>query len=390
MHKVVTITGILLCTWRLNINDSEAANFLLTQVENTSIQNCDGKTHLEFAEESNHVEIIHHLQSCTSLVEWPPSETRKSESHSCQPVTANPNQVPVFHSNSYAAATDRQTASTVLPPFSGKLRVDKELKLSRDDFKQSIEHFYGKKKLSATEKFKATPLYPTPHVFAQFATMAYRDCRHGDPKPPDGWQLLTTASNSGKTNGYFGTAYWHPEHQQVVIAHRGTANVGAPVTDVKSVIFHNYVQQIRSASTFANKVVTVLQETEQEKEVSFEIFFTGHSLGGWLVQITAFTTEYLEVKGGTFLKKLKTKQEKPPASSTVQESHDITHSYHPQTVVFDSPGCKDMLSQMADKLDVLLCRRGREEVSRNGWLNNPTLIYCKASNKTHVTVINIF
>ena len=28
--------------------------------------------------------------------------------------------------------------------------------------------------------------------------------------------------------------------------------------------------------------------------------------------------------------------------------------FHPQTVVFDSPGCKDMLSHMIDKLDVWL------------------------------------
>jgi len=48
-------------------------------------------------------------------------------------------------------------------------------------------------------------------------------------------------------------------------------------------------------------VVAVLQEIEQEKKVSFEVFFTGHSLGGWLAQITTFTTEYLELKGGTFL-----------------------------------------------------------------------------------------
>jgi hypothetical protein len=55
-----------------------------------------------------------------------------------------------------------------------------------------------------------------------------------------------------------------------------------------------------SASTFTHKVVAVLQEIEQGKMVSFELFFTGHSFGGWLGQITAFTTEYLEVKGGTF------------------------------------------------------------------------------------------
>ena len=69
-------------------------------------------------------------------------------------------------------------------------------------------------------------------------------------------------------------------------------------------------------------MVAVLQEIEQEK-VSFEIFFTGHSIGGWLVQITTFTIEYLEVKGGMFLMKLKTKKDETLTSSTVQDSLDI-------------------------------------------------------------------
>jgi len=65
---------------------------------------------------------------------------------------------------------------------------------------------------------------------AQFASKTYTDykTRKTDAQYekwlalPDGWKLLNTASNGSKTNGYFGAAYWHPEHQQVVIAHRGT------------------------------------------------------------------------------------------------------------------------------------------------------------------------
>jgi hypothetical protein len=46
------------------------------------------------------------------------------------------------------------------------------------------------------------------------------------------------------------------------------------------------------------------------------------------------------VKGGKFLKKLKKENDEPTAGSTVQQS------YHAHTVVFESPGCKKMLSQM--------------------------------------------
>ena len=75
--------------------------------------------------------------------------------------------------------------STVLPRFSGTLSVDTELKLSHDDFKQSIEEFYGNKYLCTINELKETPAYPTPHVLAQFTSMAYRDFIHEDLMRPD-------------------------------------------------------------------------------------------------------------------------------------------------------------------------------------------------------------
>ena len=417
-------------------NELEVVNFLLSQGADTAIENGDGKTPLQLAEECNHVDIIDTLKGCISQVEWPPSGADSVASYSSQPVAANPNQESVFYGNSNVAATGKQTTSTVRPPFSGKVTVDKELKLSHDDFKQSIEEFYANKQSSAIDQLKETPRYPTPYVLAQFASMAYRDCKPEEPKPPEGWKLLTTASNG--SSGYFGTTYWHPEHQQVVIAHRGTEtnNIDTFLRDIRAdilgVYFNNYVDQMNSASTFANKVVAVLEEIEQEKKVSFELFFTGHSLGGWLAQVTTFTTEYLEVKhthevqegcnqpswtwrftafitepfkhkageflrkltrkhnepaassavqdsrdvrddcqaqttkfntehleekGGTFLKKLKREEQEPPASSALQDSHDGNEGYHPHTVVFDSPGCEPMLSEMKSTFDVRLYGR---------------------------------
>jgi hypothetical protein len=103
------------------------------------------------------------------------------------------------------------------------------------------------------------------------------------------------------------------------------------------VLFKHHIPHMVSASTFAYKVVAVLREVYHEKGTNFQMFFTGHFLGGWLAQITTFTTEYLKVEGNIFLK-----------------SDNVPHSYHPHTVVFDNPGCKYILSQMADKLDVWL------------------------------------
>jgi hypothetical protein len=79
-------------------------------------------------------------------------------------------------------------------------------------------------------------------VLAQFAFKAYEDYKVGETDAqyetrlalPVGWKLLTTASNGSNDNGYFGAAYWHPEHQQVVIAYQSTklTNMGAVFTDV--------------------------------------------------------------------------------------------------------------------------------------------------------------
>jgi ankyrin repeat protein len=262
-----------------------------------------------------------------------------------------------------------KTEQSVLPPFSGALRVDEELKLSNENFKQTIGDFFKEKNISRLSQLTTTPAFPTPYVLAQFANKSYREYKKRETDAqyetrldlPDGWKLLTTASNRNTKNGYFGAAYCHPEHQQVVIANRGTkfTNLGALWSDIKGVLHNQYVQQMESASTFAHKVVEVLRNVNQEKGTSFHVFFTGHSLGGWLAQVTTFTTKYVMMEQNTFLK-----------------SDNETHSFHPHTVVFDSPGCKDMLSQMADKFDVRLDGRSIdiEHLDITSYLSAPNLI----------------
>jgi hypothetical protein len=94
---------------------------------------------------------------------------------------------------------------------------------------------------------------------------------------------------------------------------------------------------MESAGTFAHKVVEVLQKVKCMKGVSFQLFFTGHYLGGWLAHVTTFTTVYLKTERNIFLK-----------------SNNDQYCFHPHTVVFDSPSCKNMMLQMRDKFDVRL------------------------------------
>jgi len=246
-----------------------------------------------------------------------------------------------------ASQSDEPDGQRNLKSFSGKLNVDKELKLSRENFEHSVEEFYRYKDKSSLRQLRSTSVFPTPHVLAQFASKAYTEHKRGETDAqyetrldlPTGWKLLTTASNNSKTNGYFGAAYWHPERQQVVIAHRGTytKSLGALWTDIVGVWFKHHVPQMCSASTFAYKVVEVLRKVKRENQVSFQLFFTGHSLGGWLAQVTTFTTEYLKKEENIFL-----------------TNNNDKDCYHPHTVVFESPGCKDMLSGMRDTFDVRL------------------------------------
>jgi hypothetical protein len=263
---------------------------------------------------------------------------------------------------------EKPQEQSVLLPFFGERRFDEELNLSNEIFEESIFGFFKDKNLTPLSQLIATPAFPTPHLLAQFASKADTDykVRETDAQYesrldlPDGWKLLTTASNISRKNGYFGAAYWHPEHQHVVIAHRGTdpKNLGALSTDLSGVIFKIYVPQMSSASTFAHKVVEVLQEVNRKNGVCFQLFFTGHSLGGWLAQVTTFTTKYL-----TREKKL------------FQKSYD-NDCFHPHTVVFESPGCKSMLSEMTNTFDV--SNEGRstdiEHLDITSYLSAPNLI----------------
>jgi len=280
-----------------------------------------------------------------------------------------------------ASQTDQTAGPIDLTPFCGNLNIDEKLKLSHENFKQLMEEFY--KDITPLGQLTTTSGFPTPYMLAHFASKAYEDFKTGKTDAqyetrlalPDGWKLLTTASNNSKTNGYFGAAYWHPEHQQVVIAHRGTdpTSLGDLWTDAVGVFLKQHVPKIGSASTFAHKVVEVLREVNQKNGVSFQLFFTGHSLGGWLAQITTFTTKYLKTEGHIFLK-----------------SDNVPQSFHPHTVVFESPGCKGMLSEMRGTFDVRLDGRSidLEHLDITSYLSAPNRI--NSCNAHLGTVYRIF
>ncbi|KAI2795582.1 hypothetical protein BLOT_016629 [Blomia tropicalis] len=218
----------------------------------------------------------------------------------------------------------------IFPPISKKIKVDLDLKFTSDWYvpefnekdmvKQHIKNFSGNR--SNVDQFKRETSYLFPYNMCKFADIVYYDYKdEGKEKYikslPKGWRLLATARNPYKWNGYFGATFWHPEREQVVIAHRVPS-------------------QISSAVTFSHYVQRIFDEVDKEWGTHFKIFITGHSLGAWLAQICTFSVKYLTIMDDDntyFVKSMK-------------EGH------HAHTVVFDSPGCKPMLQQLQREFDV--------------------------------------
>jgi len=71
------------------------------------------------------------------------------------------------------SSNNQPVKKSVLPPFSGKLSVDENLKLSHKEFKETIYDYFKDKNITPLSQLTATPPFPTPHVLAQFASKAY-------------------------------------------------------------------------------------------------------------------------------------------------------------------------------------------------------------------------
>lgn len=157
------------------------------------------------------------------------------------------------------------------------LKVDSKLVLSCESLVEEIRQNIKVENLPIIDKLKATLEFPSAAFLATFSLKVYENLEKEEI--PDGWKLLTTAANKELANGYYGAAFWHPEQHRMIVAHRGTElnNIGAVVADIVGIVGNNCGGQMESACTFGEKVVQALRTIEQENEdVHFELFFTGH------------------------------------------------------------------------------------------------------------------
>ena len=115
------------------------------------------------------------------------------------------------------------------------------------------------------DELDSVGLFPKPYVFAKLTEDVYKDSADLD-KLPQGWDSLISRKCQ---NGYIGRAYWPPDLQQVVIAHRGT-EFGSIwkffkdlLSDLNGILLENTMEpQVSSAVSFVNQISEVLAKRE--------------------------------------------------------------------------------------------------------------------------------
>lgn len=246
---------------------------------------------------------------------------------------------------------------------SDKLKLDHEVKYTQPDFEH---HFTQRLKMDDWKNNDRLNLEPHPseYLLAFLANASYQIDGHKQEDTavekkldlPEGWRLLTRCYNT--KNHYQGAAFWNPSTLQVVLAHAGTdiKKYGTLIADLKAIIYNTYCSYINTAVTFANRLFFVMEKFRKTTGVSLQLSITGHSLGGWLAQVTAFTIEYLVCEGPTFTTSTSTK-------------------YHPHAVAFDSPGCEAFLLKLQKDYS-LRCVK-----SHTHYTNLDITVYLSAPNR---------
>ncbi|MEM7055520.1 MAG: Mbeg1-like protein, partial [Bacteroidota bacterium] len=151
-------------------------------------------------------------------------------------------------------------------------------------------------------------------------------------------ELLSQAFQQlGFPYGYRGVIYLNARKKQLVLAHRGTdlKNMGAIKTDVRSIAQNAIGGQERIIPLLLGEAFKIAEEEKCSLAV------TGHSLGGWLAQITAFIAK-----------------------------EQYSEKQHVKAITFDSPGAQPMLEQINPKINSILL----DQLDITNYLSSPNLV----------------
>ncbi|MEM7055746.1 MAG: Mbeg1-like protein, partial [Bacteroidota bacterium] len=140
----------------------------------------------------------------------------------------------------------------------------------------------------------------------------------------------------GLPYGYRGIIYLNAKKKQLVLAHRGTAlsNMSTIKTDAHSIAQNIIGGQERLIPSLLEQAINIAHQEECTLAV------TGHSLGGWLAQITAFI-----------------------AKAQYPEEHI-------KAITFDSPGAEPILEQINARINPIPL----DQLDITNYLSAPNLI----------------
>lgn len=160
--------------------------------------------------------------------------------------------------------------------------------------------------------------FPTDYVFGLLSTHVYMDVEEGSSVTIDAsvdgylknWKVWKVY-NDTKGSGYYGVIYKNEETHQFVLAHRGTeGGVMGILTDAvkQNSDWKTNLNEILIGRVVIGQQARNYQATYEAVEIAkregYELSITGHSLGGWLGELSAFYChayfEYPYVKTVTF------------------------------------------------------------------------------------------
>ncbi len=123
---------------------------------------------------------------------------------------------------------------------------------------------------------------PTVADYAYLSQNVYEDNIQPGTNLENGWVVSMTINLRSVLNGYIARVYYNKRSNHLVVAHRGTkfSNFGSVWTDAVGIAFNRIVSQVRTMVSFISIIL------RQARENNLNVSFTGHSLGGWLAQIS--------------------------------------------------------------------------------------------------------